>query len=402
MRKEPATGACTSHDVRHVINQATARVNDSDRPVQPDPVQTDLTAAELNAWLRLSHCRQLQSGAALKLVQSLGDAAAVFNESVDVLQDIMGNASLAAEGLHDCNHQRMANDVNWIQGSKQRHVVPFNDTRYPALLKEIPDPPLLLYVDGDPALLDSAQLAIVGSRNPTPGGRKLAFRFSASLAEAGFTITSGLAAGIDAQAHLGALSASGPTIAVMATGLDLVYPARHQSLARDIGHSGALVSEAPTGTRPAKWAFPRRNRIISGLSVGTLVVEAARRSGSLITARLAGEQGREVFAIPGSILSPQSQGCHALIRDGARLVQGEADIFAELGHFRSRPPPVGGQVTDDGSQEVLGVMGYDPVAIDTLVSRSGLTAAKVSSMLLRLELRGVVKAVTGGHYVRVE
>lgn len=369
---------------------------------QPGNAPDSLERSGLGAWLRLRHCKQLSPSTALRLIQSLGDADAVFNTPDNVLRDIMGNASLSRAGLRDINKNRFDKDVAWFSAATHHRIVPFTDSCYPALLKEIPDPPLLLYVDGDPGLLESAQLAIVGSRNPTAGGRALAFRFAASLARAGFTITSGLATGIDGRAHLGAMSVSGPTIAVMATGLDLVYPASHQGLARDIACTGVLVSEVPAGTRPTKWAFPRRNRIISGLSIGTLVVEATRRSGSLITARLAGEQGREVFAVPGSILSPQSQGCHALIRDGARLVQDESDIFSELGHFHDCSPPADQNRPADESEGILGAMGYDPVAIDTLVSRCGLTAATVSSMLLRLELRGVVKTVSGGHYIRVE
>lgn len=294
-------------------------------------------------------------------------------------------------------------DLRWLESGHRRHIISRMDDRYPPLLRELPDAPLLLYVEGDPELLCTPQIAIVGSRNPTPGGRELAFRFGVSLSRSGLTVTSGLAIGIDAAAHQGALSASRPTLAVMATGIDRVYPPRHRDLACDISRHGALVSELPVGTPPAKHAFPQRNRIISGLSVGTLVVEAARRSGSLITARLAGEQGREVYAVPGSVLSPQSRGCHALIRDGACLVETEADIFAELRHLGLAAPESRGPAsTGEKPDALIDAMGYDPVTIDTLVNRSGLTADTVSSMLLRMELEGAVKAIAGGHYIRVE
>lgn len=294
-------------------------------------------------------------------------------------------------------------DRDWLESDCCRHIISLTDDRYPPLLRELPDAPRLLYVEGDPELLSSPQIAIVGSRNPTPVGRELAFRFGAGLSRAGFTVTSGLAIGIDGAAHHGALTASGLTVAVMATGLDRVYPRRHRDLAGDITCRGALVSELPLGTPPAKHAFPQRNRIISGLSVGTLVVEAAERSGSLITARLAGEQGREVFAIPGSVLSPLSRGCHALIKDGACLVETEADILGEIAHFGLAVPDSSGPASTGGKQDVLkAAMGYDPVTIDALVNRSGLTADTVSSMLLNMELEGAVKAMAGGHYIRVD
>ena len=297
----------------------------------------------------------------------------------------------------------MRNDIEWLAAGTRHYVIPFFDKRNPQLLRELPDPPLLLYANGDPHLLCSPQLAIVGSRNPTPSGRELAFRFSASLARSGFTITSGMALGIDAAAHRGALSVSGSTIAVMATGLDHIYPARHRHLAQQIAQHGVLVSEFPIGTTPRKQAFPQRNRIISGLCFGTLVVEATSKSGSLITARLAGEQGREVYAIPGSGLSPQSRGCHALLREGAILVESEADILVELGNFDQLASPLESTATPAKQNEgLIQYMGYDPVTIDTLVNRSGLTVDEVCSMLSHLEMKGVVKTIVGGYYIRVE
>ena len=359
-------------------------------------------AQHREAWLRLRHCSRLPLTAALRLVTALGSPEATLCASTNTLREILGNNSLSGKILNDYDEQGIQCDTAWVEQGERNHIIALADCHYPALLREISNPPLLLYVNGDPGLLETVQLAIVGSRNPTPGGRSIAYRFGSNLAGAGFTITSGLAIGIDAAAHKGALAAQGSTVAVMAHGLDIVYPLRHQHLAGDIRHKGALVSEFSIGTRPTKPSFPRRNRIISGLCVGTLVVEATRRSGSLITARLAGEQGREVYALPGSVLSPQSRGCHALIRDGATLVEHEADIFPELGHFRPtlrRTPNPRGTASET---TLLNSIGYDPVTIDTLAGQSGLTADKVSSMLLRLELQGVVKAVTGGHYIRVK
>ncbi len=300
-------------------------------------------------------------------------------------------------------------DLAWAAGP-DRHILTLEHPAYPRLLAEIPDPPPLLFVQGDPGVLGRLQLAMVGSRNPTEGGARTARDFAAFLARAGLVITSGLALGIDAAAHEGALAAGRPTVAVTGTGLDRVYPARHHPLAHAIAAQGALVSEFPTGTPPRPENFPRRNRIISGLSLGVLVVEAAVRSGSLITARLAAEQGREVFAIPGSIHNPLARGCHALIRQGAKLVETAADVLEELG-----PPP--GVAAETGAAEpteaappaldadhlgLLESLGWDAVSVDELVRRSGLTAEAVSSMLLILELEGYVVPAPGGRYARTD
>lgn len=357
---------------------------------------------QLHAWLRLRHNRRLSTLTAVKLVSILGSAEAVLTASTAQLRELAGNRNICSRILADHDKQGVQRDIGWLERCERHNILPWADHRYSTLLREIPDAPLLLYVNGDPALVNSRQLAIVGSRNPTPAGRGLASRFAGNLSRAGFVITSGLATGIDAAAHEGALRACRPTIAVMATGPDRVYPARHRRLAREIESAGALITERPTGTNPTRRSFPRRNRIISGLSIGTLVVEATERSGSLITARIAGEQGREVFAIPGSILSPLSRGCHALIRDGAGLVQNESDILGEFGN--TCPPERGhvpSEVLPDEANLLVAAMGYDPVAVDTIVHRSGLTADKVCSILLRLEIQGLVKAVAGGHYMRV-
>lgn len=294
----------------------------------------------------------------------------------------------------------------WLE-QPHHQIVVYTDPQYPTQLRSVADAPLLLYVHGDVQLLSSPQLAIVGSRNPTPSGADTAHAFAASLAQIGLTITSGMALGIDAAAHRGALSVGGTTIAVAGTGLDRVYPARHRELAHEIAERGALVSEFALGAPPRREHFPQRNRLISGMSLGVLVVEAAIQSGSLITARLAGDQGREVFAIPGSIHSPLARGCHALIRQGAKLVETANDILEELTPqlgaavraAHASAPMAAGEV-DATTQRVLDAMAYDPVDIDTIAQRCGLTIGMISSMLLQMELRGVVAACPGGKYLR--
>lgn len=292
-----------------------------------------------------------------------------------------------------------------------------DDPRYPPLLREIDHPPPRLHVLGDPAVLQLPQLAIVGSRHATPGGAETALEFAAWLAARGFCITSGLAEGIDAAAHRGALSVGGRTIAVCGTGLDIVYPRQHRDLAREIIEGGgALVSEFEPGTAVHPSNFPRRNRLISGLSVGTLVVEASLRSGALITARHAMEQGREVFAIPGSIHNPVARGCHRLIRNGAKLVETAADIVEELqgmlaGLALDAATAVPAAEMADAAEIIadpaagyaplLDAMGWDIVDADHLVARSGLTIGEVSSMLLLLEMQGSVRSLSGGRYQRV-
>ncbi|BCO32280.1 DNA processing protein DprA [Thiohalobacter sp. COW1] len=304
-------------------------------------------------------------------------------------------------------------DLTWRESDPGNHIITRADAAYPQLLAAIPDPPPLLYVHGDPARLNDPQLALVGSRNPTRPGRDNAFEFARYLAAAGLTLTSGLALGVDAAGHQGALKADGYTLAVMGTGLDRVYPARHRDLAHAIvAAGGALVSELPVGSPPRAEHFPRRNRIISGLSLGVLVVEAALRSGSLITARAALEQGREVFAIPGSIHNPLARGCHALIRQGAKLVETGGDVLEELHALASialsQPDPpapataAAGAVRPSPEQrKLLEQMGYEPVTVDQLVTASGLTPEAVSSMLLILELEGRVASQAGGAYLRL-
>ncbi len=291
------------------------------------------------------------------------------------------------------------------------------DAGYPALLREIPRPPPQLFIRGAVAALSLPQLAIVGSRNATPAGAETARDFASHLAARGFCITSGLAEGIDAAAHRGALAVGGRTVAVCGTGPDIVYPRHHESLAAEIiATGGAIVSEFAPGTAVHRGNFPRRNRLISGLAVGTLVVEAGVRSGALITARHALEQGRDVFAIPGSIHNPVARGCHRLIRNGAKLVETAADIVEELGGLlamlgmddapeRAESTPEATDCPVENAAEYAGLlaaMAWDPVDADTLVARSGLTIGDVSSMLLLLEMQGSVRALSGGRYQRAD
>ena len=301
-------------------------------------------------------------------------------------------------------------DALW-RADARHHIVARDDDRFPQLLEQIPNPPPLLYVDGDADILHLPALAIVGSRNPSKGGERNAYEFAHHLAGIGFTIVSGLAQGIDTAAHRGALAAGGKTIAFLGHGIDRIYPASNKALAEEIAASGALVSEFPLGTHPGRELFPQRNRLISGLSLGTLVVEAARRSGSLITARLAGEQGREVFALPGSIHNPLARGCHQLIRQGAKLVETSDDIVAEIAPLagqllqntmestsKEKHPALSRDGLDKEYVQLLNYIGHDPIGVDDLATNSGLTIDQVSSMLLILELHGEIESLSGGRY----
>lgn len=362
----------------------------------------------LRQWLALLRAPGVGPAAFVRLLDEFGDAGTLFGGTApaalpEALRRYLRSPDWAAADR----------DLAWSREPGNR-ILRWGTPEYPALLAEISDPPPLLFVHGDATLLQEPQLAVVGSRNPTAGGEETAHAFAAHLAGVGLTITSGLALGIDAAGHRGALAANGTTIAVMGTGLDRVYPARHRDLAHEIAAAGgALVSEFPLGTQPRPENFPRRNRIISGLSLGTLVVEAVLRSGSLTTARHALEQGREVFAIPGSIHNPLARGCHALIRQGAKLVETAEDILEELGPLaasltrtaRATAPdegPTAPAALSPAHAQLLDLMGFDPVSVDQLTIRSGLTAAEVSSMLLILELGGHVASRAGGRYVRSE
>ncbi len=294
-------------------------------------------------------------------------------------------------------------DLDWIKAD-DCHIVTLIDKNYPEQLKAISDPPPVLYIRGDVSHLSKPQIAIVGSRNPTPGGKQNAYQFSQELSNKGLIITSGMASGIDAQAHIGALECGSPTIAVCGTGLDRVYPAKHKSLARQISLKGVLVSEFCIGTSPVANNFPRRNRIISGLSLGTLVVEASIKSGTMITAKLAAEQGKEVFAVPSSIHNPLSQGCHQLIKQGAKLVENIDDIIDELSMDFIAPincdkEPISTKSMDKNHSVLLKYLGYEAMTIDKIVEKSGLSPQIITQELLLLELENKVMRATGSAYV---
>ncbi|WP_198246685.1 DNA-processing protein DprA [methane-oxidizing endosymbiont of Gigantopelta aegis] len=296
-------------------------------------------------------------------------------------------------------------DLTWADHDRH-HIVPLTSPFYPEQLKQIDSPPPLLFVRGHIDLLMQPQIAIVGSRNPSQQGLQTAREFAKNLAAYGFVITSGLALGIDAAAHQGALDATGRTLAVAGTGLDRVYPARHKHLATQILEHGALISEFPPGTSAKASHFPRRNRIISGLCLGLLVVEAAKQSGSLITARLALEQNREVFAIPGSIHNPLARGCNALIREGAKLVETTDDIFEELGEYNQQPTQDTDKKTKTGldpeQENLLNLVQFSPTTVDYLIEKSGLSIEIISSILLVLELQGYIDSRPGSCYIRLK
>jgi DNA processing protein len=356
----------------------------------------------LAGWLQLSLTPGLGNSAIRRMLRQFGLPQAVLSRARAELSAFASPAALDA--LHsDAVREAVERAMQWA-GTQDHFIVTLADDAYPRPLLEITDPPPLLYARGRrPELLQREAIAVVGSRNASAQGEANAQAFSRALAEAGLTVVSGLALGIDAAAHRGALAAAGSTIAVLGTGIDVVYPRRNTELADAIAAQGLLVSEFPLGTQAAAHNFPRRNRLISGLARGCLVVEAALESGSLITARSAADQGREVFAIPGSIHSPLSKGCHALIKSGAKLVESAEDVLAELPRFTCSGFASTAQAapaTPDAG--LLAVMGHDPVDVDSLCTRAGLSPDQVSSELLRLELDGRVTALPGGLYQRLE
>ncbi|HLL19679.1 MAG TPA: DNA-processing protein DprA [Rubrivivax sp.] len=365
----------------------------------------DITDDEFAAWFRLLQTPGVGRDLARRLLAACGSPAAVFSAPASVLQQLVGSS--AARGLASTPPQyepRLAAALQWLHGGADRHLLTLGHPAWPPALLQTADPPLLLYVQGDVAALARPSLAIVGSRNPTAQGRDNARNFAQALGEIGYVIVSGLARGIDGAAHEGALQTRSGTVAVVGTGLDLVYPPSHQELAQRIAQHGALVSEFAPGTPGLPDHFPLRNRIIAGLSRGTLVVEAALQSGSLITARLALEGGREVFAIPGSIHSPQSKGCHALIKQGAKLVESAADIVDELGGMRPATRSLATADNEPAAQPrfaaLLEALGHDPVTLDALMARTGCSAAQLSALLLELELDGRAARLPGGLYQR--
>lgn len=370
------------------------------------------SAPDPEPWLRLVHAPGVGPAQARELLARFPDAASACAAAPAALA-AAGLSAEAAEALR-AQHppEGVARDQEWAAAAADRHLLTLADPRYPTHLAAIADPPPVLYVHGDPEVLTYPALAIVGTRHPTPAGQEIAHDFARDLASHGLVVVSGLALGIDGAAHTGALAGGGLTVAAAGTGLDRIYPARHQALARRIATEGALVSELPVGTRPSRSAFPRRNRILSGLCVGTLVVEAAVRSRSLITARLATEQDREVFAIPGSIHNPVARGCHQIIRQGAKLVETAEDVLEELAPLlRAHAPaedvasasstPTAAAPDDPEYARLFACLDWEPRGIDDLAARSGLAAGDVASMLLRLGLEGHIRTAPGGLYQRV-
>jgi len=345
------------------------------------------------AWADLS-LRALPHTALFALLRAFGGPEAILGATRAQLSAVVPDA-IAARIREPAADDAVERTRAWL-GEPGHHLVAWDDADYPQALLALGHAPPALYFVGRRELLNAPAFAIVGSRSATPQGVANARNFAHALAQAGLTIVSGLALGIDAAAHEGALQGAGSTLAVVGTGLDRVYPARNRELAHAIASRGGIVSEFPPGTPPREKNFPRRNRLISGLAQGVLVVEAAPQSGSLITARYAGEQGREVFAIPGSIHSPLSKGCHQLIREGAKLVETAQDILGELGLFASAAPAA----TQAHESPLLAALGRDPVGFDTLVARTGRAPEDIASELTELEIAGAVAPLPGGRWQR--
>ncbi len=366
------------------------------------------TDLDIAYWVALSLIDGIGSVTLCQLLRKFGSPAGVFAASRSQLKEIVDDqiASSIASGLDE---NAVAPTLTWLS-NPHNHIITLADSLYPKALLEIANPPALLYAKGNLDCLALPCLSVVGSRDATPQGEKIAEDFSENLSRQGLCIVSGMALGIDGAAHRGALKANGATIAVVGTGLDIVYPAKHRQLAHQIVSHGLILSEFPLGTPSKAQNFPRRNRIISGLSLGCLVIEANVDSGSLITARLAAEQGREVFAIPGSIHSPVAKGCHQLIKQGAKLVESTEDILSELRLSRDlisavNTSPNGSLPkrtnTPSETSTVLDSMGFDPIHFDTLLSHTGLTVSTLSTMLTLLELDGKVSPLDGGKFQRL-
>jgi len=358
------------------------------------------------AWLTLAHA-YISVSELGSLIERFGDLDTIIRQTAQRLRDA-GLADKKATAISSPDDKALSAALRWLD-SDGHDIVGYGCDDYPELLSQISGAPLLLFVNGDIGVLHLPSLAMVGSRNPTRGGTRNAIEFSRHLARGGYTIISGLAQGIDTAAHRGALDVDGRTVALLGHGIDRVYPAQNRDLAHQIAATGALVSEYPLGAPPDKRHFPERNRLISGLSLGTLVIEAARRSGSLITARLSAEQGREVFALPGSIHNPLARGCHQLIRQGAKLVETAADINAELAPMASHlkqisvaPSEIESPGADDEDYvELRRILSHDPTSIDDLAKQSTLTIEQLSSMLLMLELHEEVELLSGGRYALI-
>ncbi len=378
---------------------------------------------DLLPWLTLVHTKGLGPGTLRRLLEGLGSIDAILGASDSKLRQA-GLSAKVITSMRNIDQEQMDTDLTWAGEAEDRAIITRDSKHYPKMLLQIADAPLVLYVRGDPEVLNTPQLAVVGTRKPTPGAERHAFDMARQLAGYGITITSGLALGIDSFAHRGALEAGGFTIAVTSTGLDRVYPAKHQQLARDIAEKSAIVSEFPIGTNPIASYFPRRNRIISGMCYGTLVVEATLKSGTLTTAAHATSQAREVFAIPGNIDNQQSRGCHALLKNGATLVEDVADILVQLAPLLpksldsdlsepSDTPEVdksrGNSDNENPKQtfdqdparaSLLASLSGDPISLDQLVERSGLDIVTVTKMTVDLELDGMIEKIPGGNFVK--
>lgn len=359
---------------------------------------------DAESWLNLSLIEGLGDESIRRLLVAFGSPSGVFSANTSALERIVKKNTIG-KILRGADKKKLTSALNWLE-DPTNSIITLADDDYPGQLLNIPDPPPLLYFKGQRKLLNTPALAVVGSRNATPQGLSNAEAFSQAISDAGLCIISGMALGIDTAAHHGGLRGAAASIGVVGTGLDIVYPARNHELAHRLAKDGALISEFPLGMPAIGRNFPRRNRIISGMSQGCLVVEAALRSGSLITARQALEQGREVLAIPGSIHSPLSKGCHALIKQGAKLVENTQDILDELNYQSSNKNNAhrtekAGSTSSTESSLLLKHLGHDVADIDILCARSGLTAEIVSAMLLTLELDGVIASLPGGYYQRI-
>ena len=370
-----------------------------------------LADSEVHGWLAIGRAASCNGHAVLRAMEAFGAVGGLFEAGDRELANL-GFRRAAAAGLRRVDWDAVRRDRDTLR-QLGASIVPIGTSGYPARLAAIASPPPVLYCRGDPLLLDRAQIAIVGARAATRGGRERARALARDLAACGLVVTSGLAMGVDAAAHRGALDAAAPSVAVLATGPDRIYPRSNTGLARELLESGALVTERAPGTPPLPENFPRRNRLISGLGLGVLVVEASLRSGSLITARLAADEGREVFAVPGSVDNALSRGCHALLRDGAKLVESVVDVLDEIAHaggpagppilsklaVQDDPAGAGGHL-DESEQIVVDALGHDPASVDQLVGHTGLTAGRLASILLALEIDGRIEALPGSRYVR--
>lgn len=371
-------------------------------------MRTDLLEGELPAWVRLLATEGVGPGTARNLLSAFGMPQEIFSASFSQLEKVVSEkvARRLLSPPADAVLRQIDKTCEWA-AQEGNHILTLADAAYPAALLEVPDPPVMLYVKGRVSLLSQPAIAIVGSRNATRQGCRDAESFAKALGQAGWTIVSGMALGIDAAAHAGGLASPASTVAVIGTGADIIYPSRNEDLARRIAAEGCMVSEFPLGVAALAANFPRRNRIISGLSKGVLVIEAAARSGSLITAHVAAEQGREVFALPGSIHSPLSRGCHRLIREGAKLVETAQDILEELPFS---VPVAGGApeaaktadaALDGEKARILSALGFSPADMDSLSAQLGMDVAGLSGMLLEMEMDGLVERLPGGQYSRL-